>query len=426
MFERSELCFLAAYLRIYNCNETQSKYAYTTIKHLVRTQRVMFLASFLKFTGNVIQSEYAYTTNNPVEVSLYHELFVHCYTKTQSMQHTPYYSGKTILVTGGAGAIGVNLVRSLANMNAKKVIILDNLSSSYIWNIPDQPNILFVKGDIRNDDDLKRVFHHKPTIFFHLAAFFANQNSVDYPLTCEEVNCKGMIKLLEYCAIAGQIERFVYTNSEGGAYGSDCDLPYREEQISLKLGSPYYISKMAGEAYCQYYHTQYDLPISIVRLFNSFGPGEVPGQYRNVIPNFIYWALKKQPLPLTGNKNISRDFVFIDDTVEGILRAGASAEAVGSSINIATGTETFIYDLAELINKKTANPSGIRILPQRKWDAREKIIGSNQKCREILKYTPTAQIEPGIDRTIEWFRNNWSHIEKSAEFNPGLNSALDV
>lgn len=342
------------------------------------------------------------------------------------MPHTHPYTSKTILITGGAGAIGVNLVRALLKHNPKKIIILDNLSSSYIWNIPDKPNVMFIKGDIRNDDDLKRVFHHKPTIVFHLAAFFANQNSVDYPLACEEVNGQGMIKLLEYCAISGRIERFIYTNSEGGAYGSDCTLPYREHEISLRLGSPYYISKMAGESYCHYYHTQYNLPISIVRLFNSFGPGEVPGQYRNVIPNFIYWALKKQPLPLTGNKNISRDFVFVDDTVEGILRAGTFVEAIGNAVNIATGTETFIYDLAEMINHKTANPSGIITLPQRKWDAREKIIGSTQKCRDILQFTPTARTEQGIDRTIQWFLANWTDIEKNAEFNPGLNSALDV
>jgi len=342
------------------------------------------------------------------------------------MPYNNYYKDKTILVTGGAGAIGRNLVESLSNLNANKVIILDNLSSSYQWNIPNKQNVLFIKGDIRNDNDLRRVFHHKPTLVFHLAAFFANQNSVDYPLITEEVNGMGILKLLEYCVISGNIERFVYTNSEGGAYGSDCKMPYHENEISLNLGSPYYISKMAGESYCYYYHSFYDLPISVVRLFNSYGPGEIPGQYRNVIPNFIYWALKKQPLPLTGNKNISRDFVFINDTVDGILRAGYFPKAIGTSINIATGKETFIYDLATLINQKTSNPAGVKILKQRKWDARGKIIGNNQRCQEILKFKPSAQFELGLDLTINWFLENWVNIEKSVEFFPGLNTALDV
>lgn len=337
-----------------------------------------------------------------------------------------FYQDKTILITGGAGAIGRNLVEAISILGAKKIIILDNLSSSFPWNIPNHSNVLFVKGDIRDDDDLRRVFHHQPTIVFHLASFFANQNSIDYPLENESVNGLGMLKLLEYCVLSGKIERFVYTNSEGGAYGHDCALPYHEDSISYQLSSPYYISKMAGESYCYYYHSHYNLPVSIVRLFNSFGPGEVPGQYRNVIPNFIYWALKKQPLPLTGNKNISRDFTFVSDIVEGILRAGVSQEAIAKPINIATGSETLIYELAALINKKTSNPAGVRILEKRKWDSREKIIGNNQRCREVLGFKPKPNLDQGLDLTIQWFRDNWENIENSVVFSPGINPALDI
>ena len=342
------------------------------------------------------------------------------------MSYENYYRDKTILVTGGAGAIGRNLAESLSDLGAKKVIILDNLSSSYLWNVPDKGNILFIEGDIRNDDDLKRVFRNKPTLIFHLAAFFANQNSVDYPLVCEEVNSMGMLKLLEYCIISGNIERFVYTNSEGGAYGEDCSLPYQESDLSIQLGSPYYITKMTGESYCYFYHHYYNLPVSVLRLFNSYGPGEVPGQYRNVIPNFIYWALKEQPLPLTGDTTISRDFVFVNSIIEGILRAGYSKAAVGTTINIATEQETLIYNLANLINIKTNNQSGIKILKQRKWDTRNKILGSNKKCQQILGFKPQSDIDGGLDLTIQWFRDNWMKIEESIKFSPGINPALDV
>jgi UDP-glucose 4-epimerase len=265
-----------------------------------------------------------------------------------------FFSDKTILITGGAGAIGSNLAFRLSSFNTRKVIVFDNLSSSFRWNIPDTKNLLFIQGDIRNEDDLKRAFHHKPTIVFHLAAFFANQNSVDYPLECENVNGGGMIKLLEYCILSGRIEKFVYTNSEGGAYGDDCELPYSENKISLQLSSPYYITKMAGESYCYYYNRIYDLPVSVLRLFNSYGPGEVPGTYRNVIPNFIYWAMNKQPLPLTGNANIARDFVFVNDTVEAILRS-ALLTGKPEPVNVCTGQATRIYELADLINKMTGN-----------------------------------------------------------------------
>src|SRR3990167_8897438 len=162
------------------------------------------------------------------------------------------YKDQTILVTGGAGAIGSNLVRALANLGAKKVIILDNLFSSYAWNIPNLPNVLFVNGDITNDIDLKRVFNEKPNYVFHLAAFFANQNSVDYPETDLLVSGLGTIKVLEYSVLCGNLKGFV----------------------SLHLSTPYQISKMTGELYCNFYFHHYDLPIVKTRFFNSYGPGE--------------------------------------------------------------------------------------------------------------------------------------------------------
>lgn len=342
------------------------------------------------------------------------------------MPYSNYYKDKIILITGGAGSIGRNLTAYLSKLKAKKIIVLDNLSAAYEWNLPNTSNILFIQGDITNDEDLRRAFHHKPSLVFHLAAFFANQNSVDYPLKCEEVNCKGTLKLLEYCQLAGNIERFVYTNSEGGAYGHDNQMPYSEEQLSLNLSSPYYVSKMAAEAYCNFYQRHYNLPVTCVRLFNSYGPGEVPGQYRNVIPNFIYWAMKGKALPLTGNKAISRDFVFVEETVEGILRAGFFKDTIGTPINIATGQETSIYELAELINHLTNNHAGVIILNQRKWDSRDKIIGSTKKCEKLLKFKPKVSMQKGIELTIQWFKKNWESIEKSAEFPPGINSALDV
>ncbi len=123
------------------------------------------------------------------------------------------YKDQVILVTGGAGAIGSNLVRALASTGASKVIVLDDLSSSYQWNIPNLPNVLFVKGDIGNDVDLKRVFTEKPSYIFHLAAFFANQNSVDYPEKDMLVSGLGTIKMLEYANLIGGIKRFVYAGS---------------------------------------------------------------------------------------------------------------------------------------------------------------------------------------------------------------------
>ena len=170
------------------------------------------------------------------------------------MNRTDLYEDQIILVTGGAGAIGSNLSRSLAEeAGAAKVIILDDLSASYEWNIPNLPNVLFVKGSITNDIDLKRVFHEKPAYIFHLAAFFANQNSVDYPEKDLLISQLGTIKMLEHAVLTGGVKRFVYAGSGCAIYGAQAPLPLKEEFISMHLSTPYQISKMAGELYCNFY-----------------------------------------------------------------------------------------------------------------------------------------------------------------------------
>jgi UDP-glucose 4-epimerase len=137
--------------------------------------------------------------------------------------------GKLVLVTGGAGAIGSNLTRALATAGAR-VIVLDDLSSSERWNVPSIPGVLFVEGDILDEVKLKRVFFERPQIVFHLAAFFANQNSVDHPERDLMVNGMGTLRLLEYAALTG-VERFVYASSGCSIYGSSAPLPLREEFI---------------------------------------------------------------------------------------------------------------------------------------------------------------------------------------------------
>ena len=203
------------------------------------------------------------------------------------------YENKVVLVTGGAGCVGSNLCKKLAELNAKNVIILDDLSSAYEWNIPNAKNIKFIKGSILDDEMLKRAFKEKPDYVFHLAAHFANQNSVDNPETDLMVNGIGTLKVLQYAHITG-VERFVYSSSGCGVYGLESKMPFEEHDISIKLHTPYQVTKLLGELYTNYFHNLYDLPIVNARFFNVFGPGEVPGRYRNVIPNFFYWSMNKQ------------------------------------------------------------------------------------------------------------------------------------
>jgi len=332
------------------------------------------------------------------------------------------FRDKCVLVTGGAGAIGSNLTRALAGAGAN-VIVIDDLSSAERWNVPSLPNVLFVEGDILDEVKLKRVFFERPRVIYHLAAFFANQNSVDHPEKDLFVNGMGTLRLLEY-SVFTQVERFVYASSGCSIYGSTAPLPLREEFMSMHLSSPYQITKMLGELYCNFFHHHHDLKVVKPRFFNSYGPGEVPGQYRNVIPNFIYWAIKGQPLPVTGDGEATRDFTYVGDLVDGLLHAGVMEEAVGEEFNLGSATETRVIDLANSINRLTRNTAGVRFVGRRKWDTKTRLLSCVDKAGDLIGYRPSTPIEVGLGKTVEWFEENWEKIEASARFGPGASSAV--
>lgn len=338
-------------------------------------------------------------------------------------EYKKFYENKKILVTGGAGAIGSNLVKVLAELNSKMVIVLDNLSSSEKWNVPSFSNVLFIEGDIRDEEMLKRVFFEGPEIVFHLAAFFANQNSLDYPEKDLSVNGLGTLKLLRYSQLV-KIRKFIYASSGCSIYGSKAPLPLKEDFMSLHLSTPYQITKMLGELYCNFFYHQYELPVVKTRFFNSYGPGEIPGQYRNVIPNFIYWALNKQPLPITGTGDETRDFTYVGDIVDGLIRAGYFEKAVGEEFNLAAGREIKIGELAKMINELTGNSAGIDYRPRRKWDNKSRILASVEKAKNLIGYNPKTSFEEGLRNTVEWFKENWEKIKESADFPPGMSSAV--
>ncbi|WP_281774767.1 NAD-dependent epimerase/dehydratase family protein [Methanobacterium formicicum] len=324
------------------------------------------------------------------------------------------YNDKTVLVTGGAGCVGSNLTRKLSEY-AEKVMILDNLDSAYEWNIPDVENIYFVKGDILDDEMLKRVFKEKPDYVFHLAAHFANQNSVDNPELDLMVNGLGILKVLEYAHLVG-VERFVYSSSGCGVYGLDSKMPFEEPDISISLHTPYQVTKLIGELYTNYFHNLYGLPIVNARFFNVFGPGEVPGKYRNVIPNFMYWSMTDQALPITGDGSETRDWTYVDDIVNGLMAMGIVEEAIGEAINLGSATETRVIDMANMVNELTGNTEGIAYAARRDWDAKTKLLSSIEKAKKILDYNPQTTFKDGLKKTHSWFVENWDDIERSAEF----------
>ena len=325
------------------------------------------------------------------------------------------YAGKTVLVTGGAGAIGSNLSRVLSQLGTREVVIVDDLSSSYEWNVPRANNITFVKGDILDDHVLKDVFKSKPEYVFHLAAHFANQNSVERPEKDLMINGMGILKVLNNC-VYPELSRFVYSSSGCGVYGLDSKMPFDESDVSLKLFTPYQVTKLLGELYSNYFHNLYKVPTVNARFFNSYGPGEVPGKYRNVIPNFFYWSMQGKSLPITGTGEETRDFTNVLDIINGLLALGIEEEAIGEAVNLGTSVETRIIHLANSVNRITGSSAGYFLSKPREWDKKKRLRASIEKARRVIGYEPGMDFTKGLAMTGSWFRDNWKEIKSSAEF----------
>jgi nucleoside-diphosphate-sugar epimerase len=325
------------------------------------------------------------------------------------------FKGKTVLVTGGAGCVGSNLCKRLSELEAKEVIILDDLSSAYEWNIPKAKNISFVEGSILDDEMLKRVFKKRPQYVYHLAAHFANQNSVDNPEKDLLVNGLGILKVLEHAQLV-DVDRFVYSSSGCGVYGLESKMPFEEHDISISLHTPYQVTKLLGELYTNYFHNLYEMPVVNARFFNVFGPGEVPGRYRNVIPNFMYWAMNGQPLPITGDGSETRDWTYVGDIVNGLLSMGVKEQAIGQAINLGSSKEHKVVDMARMVNELTDNKAGIKFVERRDWDVKKRLCSSIGRAQAILDYSPTVSFEDGLKNIHSWFKDNWTEIQKSAEF----------
>ena len=312
-----------------------------------------------------------------------------------------------ILVTGGAGAIGSHLVKALLERNCR-ITVVDNLSSGYRDNIPEDGTIRFFPLDIVSGDQLDDVFQDTFDVVFHLAANFANKNSVDHPEQDLQTNGLGTLKILDRCR-RFKVRRFVYASSSC-VYGN-YNGPMDEEITSFDQGTPYAITKLLGEQYTQFYTTYHGLSTATVRYFNCYGPGERPGAYRNVIPNFLYTALCGRSLQITGNGDETRDFCYVSDIIKGTILAAEHDEYCGQIFNLATGQPTSILDLAERINTLTKNASGLSLVGRRDWDSVVHRQPSIHKALAQLNFEAATPLDQGLERTLIWMQEHWSAIE---------------
>jgi len=221
--------------------------------------------------------------------------------------------------------------------------------------------------------------------------------------------------VLQYAHLVNT-ERFVCSSSGCGVYGLESKMPFEEHDVSIHLHTPYQVTKLLGELYTNYFHNLYSMPIVNARFFNSYGPGEVPGKYRNVIPNFFYWAMQGQALPITGDGTETRDWTYVGDIVNGLLLMGVREEAIGEAFNLGAGKEQRVIDMANSVNKLTKNKGGIIYKERRDWDVKTKLLSCITKAEKTLGFKPNMKFETGLKETHRWFVENWVQIKANAEF----------
>ncbi len=309
--------------------------------------------------------------------------------------------GSSILITGGNGAVGCHLVRQLLEINSN-VTVIDDFSQSDPHNLPLNKNLKVIKGNITNEKILKKVFSHKFDYVFHLAARFANELSVENPIEDLRVNAQGTLQVLLHAAKQKPI-RFLYTSSSS-LYGPQNTVTMNENLIP-NPSTPYAASKLSGEYYCKAIKELYDLDFTILRLSNSYGPFDPPGKYRNVIPNFFKAAIGGKNLIITGTGTETRDFTFVDDTIQGILLAATSKAAKNEIFNLGTGKETSIKKLTKSILQITNSHSKIVYESMRSFDHIKKRKMNISKAKKLLGYTPKTSLREGLEITYQWFLN---------------------
>jgi len=327
------------------------------------------------------------------------------------------FTRSKILVVGGAGFVGSNLVRAILNNDPKEIIIVDNLLSAERFNVPDRPEVTFLEGTI-TDDAILGTINDDIDYIFHLATYHGNQSSIHDPLADHENNTLTSLKLINHLKDFKNIKKLVYSSagcSVAEKTFGQARATTEEDPISLVQDSPYSISKVIGEFYCVYFHRQHGLPTVRARFQNVYGPGEILGAgrwrgtpatvWRNVTPTFIYKAIHGEPLPVENRGIASRDFIYVEDICRGLM-ACAEKGNPGDVYNIASGNETTILKLANLINKIAGNNAGIAYLPPRPWDHSGKRYGSTEKSLRELEFTASVNLQEGLVRTIAWTKEN--------------------
>jgi UDP-glucose 4-epimerase len=310
--------------------------------------------------------------------------------------------GSRVLVTGGAGFVGSNLVKRLLAEGAR-VTVLDDLFTGRLENLP-ATGFDFIEGSVCDAALVTKVVAANDVIF-HAAA----RNivvSTRNPREDFETNIGGTLNVL-MAAREAKVQRVLYTSSTS-VYGNPRYMPINEDD-QLSLLTPYAVSKLGGENYCMAFYESYGLPTTAVRYSNVYGPGQDPANpYCGVIGKFIESLFEGRPPVIHGDGNQTRDFTFVDDAVAATVMAATSDRALGEVFNVGTGVETRVNELAAILIKVT----GVDVQPahsdRRDIDNIRRRVVNIEKARRALRWVPEVTLEKGLQRTVEWQREKTS------------------
>lgn len=308
------------------------------------------------------------------------------------------------LITGGAGFIGSHLVEYFYQQG-EKVIIIDNLSTGKIENINNflNKNIELMVIDITKSSQLKGILK-EVEIIFHQAAIPSVPKSIKNPLATYKANVIGTLNLLKEAKLAG-VKRVVYASSSS-VYGNTKKLPTEEEDTLTPI-SPYGASKLASEHLCRLFFELYGLETVSLRYFNVFGPRQNPkSQYAAVIPKFISRMLAGKAPIIYGDGKQTRDFTYVKNIVIANILSSQSKEAVGKSINIASGKSYSLNELVKLINKFIGKEIRPIYAKERIGDIKHS-LASIEKAKILLNYACEINFEEGLKHTIKYFKNHF-------------------
>ena len=322
------------------------------------------------------------------------------------------WEGRTVFVTGADGFIGSHLVERLVELGATtRALVLYNSLQSWGWldDSPVRDEVEIVLGDVRDPETLRAPMEGADAVF-HLAALIAIPYSYRAPASYVHTNIQGTLNVLDEARRA-EVPHVVHT-STSEVYGTALRVPIDEEH-PLQAQSPYSATKIAADKLAESYHRTFDLPVTPVRPFNTFGPRQ---SARAIIPTVITQALEGSSVAV-GNVTPTRDFTFVADTVEGFVKAGASDAGIGRVVNLGNGKEISVRDLVLEIASMLGVEAEVTVEEARMRPGAsevERLCADATLARELLGWEPQVSLREGLERTIEWIRGN------SGRFKAGL------